>query len=94
MHQRIALLAAVALFPSLSVTAAPDFEKDVKPILEANCLLCHGTGKEKGGLQLHTREAMLKGGDSEVASVIPGKVDASLLIERITLDPADDEIPK
>lgn len=92
MNQRSFRLLAAALLLSSPAYAAPDFEKEVKPLLEAKCLLCHGTGKEKGGLQLHTREAMLKGGDSEIGAVIPGKIDESLLIERILLDPVDDEI--
>ena len=58
-----------AVYFLTSAAAAPDFKKDIQPILEAKCVLCHGTGKEKGGLQLHTREAMLKGGDTDAAIV-------------------------
>jgi hypothetical protein len=82
---------AIAFANSTSASAAPDFEKDVKPILESKCVLCHGTGKQKGGLQMHTREAMLKGGDTDPALEV-GNADHSLLVERIMLDPADDEI--
>lgn len=71
--------------------AAPDFEKDIQPILESNCVLCHGSGKQKGNLQLHTRAAMLKGGDSG-PSIDLKNVDASLIIDRITLPIEDDEI--
>jgi hypothetical protein len=39
------------------------FEKDVLPILQANCLECHGAKKPKGGLRLTSRERLLKGGD-------------------------------
>ena len=85
----VTLAAAFTIPPAAS--AAPDFEKDVKPILEGKCVLCHGSGKEKGGLQLHTREAMLKGGDTDPAIEV-GNADHSLLVERIVLDPADDEI--
>lgn len=78
---------------ALPVTGfAVDFQKDVKPILEAHCLLCHGTGKEKGGLQLHTREAMLEGGDSGPAFEAGQELAHNAIIDRITLDPADDEI--
>ena len=84
-------LAVSATAFSSTASAAPDFQKDVQPILEGNCLLCHGTGKQKGGLQMHTREAMLKGGDTDAAIEV-GDADHSLLIERVILDPADDEI--
>jgi hypothetical protein len=73
------------------VFAAPDFEKDIRPILESNCVLCHGSGKQKGNLQLHTRAAMLKGGDSGT-SVDLKNVDASLILERVLLPAEDDEI--
>ena len=82
---------AIAFAIQFSASAAPDFEKDVKPILEGKCVLCHGTGKEKGGLQMHTLEAMLKGGDTDPAIEV-GNADHSLLVERITMDPLDDEI--
>jgi Protein of unknown function (DUF1553)/Protein of unknown function (DUF1549)/Planctomycete cytochrome C len=39
------------------------FEKDVLPLLEANCFKCHGE-KARGGLRLTSREAILKGGDT------------------------------
>ncbi len=96
--QRIARLLlsafpAVLLVPGFAAVAAgtPDFHTEVKPILENACLRCHGTGKDKGGLQLHTREAMMKGGDTDVG-VVEGKPDQSILIERIVLPSTDDEV--
>jgi mono/diheme cytochrome c family protein len=41
------------------------FEKEVKPILRANCVSCHGgEEKVKGGLRLTSRAELLKGGRS------------------------------
>ena len=34
--------------------AAPDFKREVLPILEAKCIACHGT-KKQGKLDLRTR---------------------------------------
>ncbi|NNE90883.1 MAG: DUF1549 domain-containing protein [Verrucomicrobiales bacterium] len=73
-------------------SAAPDFEKDVKPIFEANCLRCHGSGKEKGDLRMHEKELFFKGGSSGDPMVVKGDPKASSLIDRITLPPQDDEI--
>jgi formylglycine-generating enzyme required for sulfatase activity len=41
-----------------------DFVKDVKPILEFECVACHREGHDQGGLRLDTREMAFKGGDS------------------------------
>ncbi|MCO6458669.1 MAG: PSD1 domain-containing protein [Pirellulaceae bacterium] len=58
------------------------FEQQVQPLLKKHCLSCHGTDKPKGGLQLLSRETLLRGGDSGPAAV-PGKPDESLLIEAV-----------
>src|SRR4051794_6912737 len=39
------------------------FEKEVLPILKANCFKCHGEGKTRGGLSLTSRQDVLEGGD-------------------------------
>lgn len=57
-----------------------DFEKEILPILRANCLACHNTTKAKADLNLETPQLILKGGDSG-PSVVPGKSAESLLFE-------------
>ena len=54
------------------------FNKTVSTLLKEHCLNCHGGEKTKSGLDLVTREALLKGGDQGVA-VVPGKPMESLL---------------
>ena len=39
----------------------PRFKSDIRPIFEANCLVCHGDNLQKNGLDLRTRESVLKG---------------------------------
>lgn len=57
------------------------FEKEVLPILQSNCYSCHGGEKKiKGGLNLTTREDLLKGGDNGSA-FNEQKPDTSLLLE-------------
>jgi len=58
------------------------FERSVRPVLAENCFKCHSAKKQKGGLRLDSREAILTGGDSGPA-VVPGQPDESLLIEAI-----------
>ena len=70
-----------------------NFREEIKPILEAACVKCHGRGKDNGGFRLDTRELLLKDGDSGPA-VAPGKSAESYLIELVSgLDP-DNVMPK
>ena len=39
------------------------FESKVRPVLQGRCVDCHGGGTRKGGLDLTSREGLLKGGD-------------------------------
>lgn len=38
------------------------YTTEVQPILEENCYECHGDERRKGGLNLDTREMLLRGG--------------------------------
>ena len=75
----VAVLAAGLLFEA---RASDDFEKHIRPLLVEKCQSCHGPEKNKGGLRLDSRAAMLKGGDTGPA-VVPGKAADSLLIKAI-----------
>ena len=62
------------------------FEKDVLPILKANCFACHGSEKKlQGGLKLTSREDILKGGESGPAFDLK-KPDESLILQAINYD--------
>src|SRR5208282_5623324 len=55
------------------------FERNVRPILATRCQGCHGPAKQKGGLRLDARAAVLAGGSTGPA-VVPGKPKESLLV--------------
>ncbi len=57
------------------------FELRVRPVLATACYSCH-TESAMGGLQLDSREHLLKGGKSGPA-IVPGDPDASKLIQAI-----------
>ena len=57
-------------------------ETDVLPIFQMRCALCHGKRRQEGGLDLRTLGSRLKGGVSG-PSLIPGKPDESLLLQRV-----------
>ncbi|TWT53071.1 Planctomycete cytochrome C [Rubripirellula amarantea] len=61
------------------------FENEVRPLLAANCVSCHGEDKQEGDLRLDSLAMMLQGGESGQA-VVPGQVDESLLVEAINYD--------
>ena len=61
---------------------APDFERDIRPILEANCVSCHGPKEQESLLRLDTRGQALKGGMSG-SVIVPGKSRQSLLVRHL-----------
>ena len=55
-----------------------EFERDIYPMLQANCVACHNKAKSEGDLNLETSQSIMKGGSSGLL-VVPGKPDESLL---------------
>jgi mono/diheme cytochrome c family protein len=58
------------------------FESKVRPVLAENCFSCHGPDKQKGGLRLDSRAALLKGAGGEPV-VVPGEPDKSPIVKAI-----------
>ena len=63
-------------------TVARVSEHEVRGILQARCVTCHGGLNQKGGLDLRTMASRLKGGKSGPA-LVPGKPEASSMYSRI-----------
>jgi len=61
---------------------AVSFAKDVAPVLERNCLSCHGEAIQMGRFDLRTRDAALRGG-TRGADIVPGDAAASRMYRRI-----------
>ncbi len=57
-----------------------EFQRDVYPILEANCIACHNVTGSESDLILENIEAILKGGSTGPA-VVPEKPDESLILK-------------
>lgn len=64
-------------------TTRVDFARDIKPLLERSCVHCHGAEKPKAGQRVDTREAILKGGESGEAPIVPGHSEKSLLVQYV-----------
>ncbi len=70
-----------------------DFNRDIRPILSDHCYACHGPdeNKRKAGLRFDRPEEALKTLKSGNRAIVPGDVEKSTLVQRLTsLDP--DEI--
>ena len=89
---RAAVVASLCLAspPDAASAAAPDFARDVRPILEKNCFGCHGPEKQKSGYRLDVREIALKGGDSGNAAIVPHDAKHSPLVRFVSGE--DEEI--
>ncbi|NBV45667.1 MAG: DUF1549 domain-containing protein [Planctomycetia bacterium] len=85
------LLALGALAPATA--RAVDFSHDVVPVLRVHCAGCHAGAQRQGGFSINDREAILAGGDSGVAGMVPGKATESELIRRITSTDPDIRMP-
>ena len=60
------------------------FASYIRPLLETQCLNCHGAGQVKrSGFDLSTRDGLLRGGDTGPA-VVPGNARESALYKRVS----------
>ena len=77
----------------VAMPADPVFARDILPIFQKSCVGCHSGQKPKGDLSVETFAALLKGGQSGEAAVVPGKPDASPLIRMVRDQVEDLEMP-
>lgn len=65
-----------------SQEATAQFVQKVKPLLETQCLNCHGGKFKQAGLSILTQETLLRGSDNGPV-VVAGQAEASLLVKKI-----------
>lgn len=74
---------AVASHQAMAESSARvDFDKQIAPILIANCVECHNADLAEGGLSLVDGTAARAGGDSG-QGIQPGDADSSLVLQRV-----------
>ncbi|MEO6786161.1 MAG: DUF1549 domain-containing protein, partial [Chthoniobacteraceae bacterium] len=90
-----ALLPCIIAAARLHAADAPDFSRDVRPILSQHCFKCHGPDDKarKGGLRLDLRESAVKETKSGGIALVPGKPDQSELVARIFSTDEDELMP-
>jgi hypothetical protein len=71
--------------PILSGAAdtSPSYTKDIKPLLNRYCLVCHNNSKAKAGYSVETFDRLLRPG-KKGAMVVPEKPDESRLVLTMT----------
>ncbi|MGH9840484.1 MAG: DUF1553 domain-containing protein [Blastocatellia bacterium] len=79
----IVALSCFAFQVRATQSGAVNFERDIRPLLHARCVECHGAEKQKSGLRLDTKAGAMKGGASGPAIAL-GKSAESELIRRVT----------
>ncbi len=86
MTSKWAVTIVAAALPAVAAGQAQDragerfFEKNVRPVLAANCYACHSrqSPEAQGGLRVDSPEAILAGGNAG-PPIVPGKPERSLL---------------
>jgi uncharacterized membrane protein/mono/diheme cytochrome c family protein len=62
------------------------YAQQINPILDANCVACHGEAKVSGGLRMDSYELLMRGG-KDGSVIVAGQPQKSVLFERVTLPP-------
>jgi mono/diheme cytochrome c family protein len=76
----LAQAAEPAAQPQFSADQLEFFEREVKPILKANCVSCHGAEKKvQAALHLTSREGLLKGSENGPVVLLESPEESSLL---------------
>jgi mono/diheme cytochrome c family protein len=68
------------------------FESKIRPLFVEQCYQCHGPSKQKGGLRLDSRSAILAGGDQGPA-LVPNNPKESLIVKAISYESEDLKMP-
>jgi hypothetical protein len=87
---RALLAISLSLFLSSELrAAAPDYDRDIRPILSDRCFFCHGPdpSRREADLRLDTFEGLTE------YVVVPGKPEESELVARITSDDPEYVMP-
>jgi hypothetical protein len=70
-----------------------DFARQIKPLLERSCVACHSGEKPRGHFRVDGRGAILRGGESGAAAIVPGHSEKSPLIDYVSGKVPESEMP-
>ena len=70
-----------------------DFNAEIKPIFNKNCIICHGGVRHQANFSLLFRSDALAVNKSGKRAIIPGDPEHSEMIRRLTLKDPEDRMP-
>jgi hypothetical protein len=70
-----------------------EFSRDIRPILNQNCVACHGGVRQKNGVSFIFREDALGTGKSGRRTIVPGDPDRSEFMARLTSTDPEARMP-
>ncbi|NBR84831.1 MAG: DUF1553 domain-containing protein [Proteobacteria bacterium] len=86
--------------PAPNAPLAPDFQRDIRPILSDKCFACHGPdekerkgGKKGVGFRVDTADGLTADLGDGRRAIVAGQPQKSLLLQRVTTKDADDVMP-
>lgn len=79
---------------SLPAVETVDFLRDIQPILEENCLECHGPDEAEADFRVDSRKALLEGGGSGIPTVVAGDIIESYLVEVLREEDEEYRMPQ
>lgn len=88
----LGLAAGTSIFAAPAPSPAPDYAKDVAPILQQRCAMCHNAQLKQNGVRVDDPAALMAGGYSGPV-IVPGKSADSKLMAKITSDKPGFKMP-
>ncbi|HET6426552.1 MAG TPA: DUF1549 domain-containing protein, partial [Planctomycetaceae bacterium] len=86
------LVCLLSVAPVAAAEEPVDYLRQVKPVLVARCVACHGALKQEANLRLDTAASAIKGGDSG-PTIVASNIEASGLLHRITATEESERMP-
>ena len=95
LKKQMCLALGLAYCLNSALSQPVDFESQIKPLLSDRCFTCHGPDENsrKADLHLYSREGAMSKLDENLAIIMPGKPEASLLYKRLITDDPDELMP-
>ena len=90
----IGLSASAVLADEPNASDKVSYFRQIRPLFQTHCVGCHQPAKRGGDYLMSDFAALVQGGESEQAAIVPGKPDESYLFAQIRVSDGEAEMPK